>query len=44
MLGWGANRVLFLPHNVVVIRFMDEYDFDVADLAQRVENQISSCP
>jgi CubicO group peptidase (beta-lactamase class C family) len=26
MLGWGANHVLFLPENVVVIRFMDEYD------------------
>lgn len=44
MLGWGANHVLFLPNNVVVIRFMDEYDFEIDDLVQRVGQQISLCP
>jgi CubicO group peptidase (beta-lactamase class C family) len=44
MLGWGANHVLLLPDDVVIIRFMDEYDFDIADLVQSVEKQIPSCP
>lgn len=44
MLGWGANHVLFLPNNVVVFRFMDEYDFEMDDLVQRVGQQISLCP
>lgn len=44
MLGWGANHVLFLPENVVIIRFMDEYDFDIDDLVQSVAKQVLSCP
>ncbi len=44
MLGWGANHVLFLPDNVVIIRFMDEYDFEIDDLVQAVEKQIPFCP
>jgi CubicO group peptidase (beta-lactamase class C family) len=44
MLGFGANHVLFLPDNVVIIRFMDEYDFDIDDLVQSVDKQIPSCP
>lgn len=44
MLGWGANHVLFLPDDVVIIRFMDEYAFDIDDLVQRVERQVLSCP
>lgn len=44
MLGYGANFVLFLPDDVVVIRFMDEYDFEMDDLVRRVENQFSFCP
>lgn len=44
MLGWGANHVLFLPDDVIVIRFMDEYDFDIDDLVRSVENQIPFCP
>ncbi len=43
MLGFGANHVLFLPNNVVIIRFMDEFDFDIDTLIQRVERQIPSC-
>jgi CubicO group peptidase (beta-lactamase class C family) len=44
MLGWGANHVLFLPDDVIIIRFMDEYDFEIDDLVQSVEKQIPSCP
>jgi hypothetical protein len=44
MLGWGANHVLFLPDDVIIIRFMDEYDFDIDDLVRSVEKQIPSCP
>jgi hypothetical protein len=44
MLGFGANHVLFLPNDVVIIRFMDEYDFDIDDLVQSVDKQIPSCP
>ncbi len=43
MLGFGANHVLFLPSDVVVIRFMDEYDFEIDDLVRRVEGQIPIC-
>ena len=44
MLGFGANIVMFLPDDVVIIRFMDEYDFDFDDLVRTVEKQIPSCP
>lgn len=44
MLGWGANHVLFLPNDVIIIRFMDEYDFDIDALIQKVEKQIPLCP
>jgi CubicO group peptidase (beta-lactamase class C family) len=44
MLGWGANHVLFLPDGVIIIRFMDEYDFDIDDLVRSVEKQVPSCP
>lgn len=44
MLGWGANHVLFLPDDVIIIRFMDEYDFDIDDLVRSVDKQIPSCP
>ena len=44
MLGWGANHVLFLPDDVIIIRFMDEYDFEIDDLVRRVEKQIPTCP
>lgn len=43
MLGFGANIVMFLPDDVVIIRFMDEYDFEFADLVQSVEKQVSTC-
>jgi CubicO group peptidase (beta-lactamase class C family) len=44
MLGWGANHVLFLPDDVIIFRFMDEYDFDIDDLVKSVEKQIPLCP
>lgn len=44
MLGFGANHVLFLPDDVIIIRFMDEYDFEIDDLIQRVEKQLPLCP
>jgi CubicO group peptidase (beta-lactamase class C family) len=44
MLGWGANHVLFLPDDVIIIRFMDEYDFDIDELVQSVEKLKPSCP
>ncbi|MCA9984449.1 MAG: serine hydrolase [Anaerolineales bacterium] len=43
MLGWGANHILFLPDDVVIIRFMDEYDFEIEDLVQRVAGQTDLC-
>ena len=44
MLGYGANYVLFLPSEAIIIRFMDEYDLDFSDLVQSVEKLRSSCP
>ena len=44
MLGWGANHVLFLPDDVIIIRFMDEYDFEIDDLVRSVEKKIPACP
>ena len=44
MLGYGGNYVLFLPSGAVVIRFMDEHDYDLSTLVQRVEALKSSCP
>ena len=43
MLGWGANYVLFLPDDVVILRFMDEYDFEIDDLVRRMGQQIAFC-
>jgi len=42
MLGYGANYVMFLPNNVIVLRFMDEYDLDFSVVAD-VEGIRSSC-
>ena len=44
MLGYGGNYVLFLPSGAVVIRFMDEHDYDLSALVQGVEALKSSCP
>jgi CubicO group peptidase (beta-lactamase class C family) len=44
MLGYGGNYVLFLPSGAVVIRFMDEHEYDLSTLVQRVEALKSSCP
>ncbi|MBN1247583.1 MAG: serine hydrolase [Anaerolineae bacterium] len=44
MLGYGANYVLFLPDDIVIIRFMDEYDLDFGDLVRSMERQMPSCP
>lgn len=44
MLGFGANHVLFLPSEVVIFRFMDEFDMDFSDLVRGVEKIRSSCP
>ena len=43
MLGYGGNYVLFLPSNVVMLRFMDEYDFDVRNLVRHAEYARSLC-
>jgi len=43
MLGYGENYVLFLPSDVIVFRFLDEYDLDFSDLVQSVEKIRSSC-
>lgn len=43
MLGFGANVVIFLPDDVIIIRFMDEYDFEMEDLVQRVAKQVPFC-
>ena len=43
MLGFGANYVMFLPEDVIVIRFMDEYDFEMDDLIRRVAKQVPLC-
>ncbi|WP_165360966.1 serine hydrolase domain-containing protein [Candidatus Chloroploca sp. Khr17] len=43
MLGYGANLVLLLPDDVVVLRFMDEFDFALDDLTRRVAKQIPLC-
>ena len=44
MQGYGANHVLLLPNEVVVIRFMDEYADDFDDLVRRVSSQVPICP
>jgi CubicO group peptidase (beta-lactamase class C family) len=44
MLGYGGNYVLFLPSGVIVVRFMDEHDYDLSDLVRGVEALKSSCP
>ena len=44
MLGYGGNYVLFLPSGAIVVRFMDEHDYDLSDLVQGVEALKSSCP
>lgn len=43
MLGFGANYVVFLPSDVVVFRFMDEFDMDVERLVRGTERVKSSC-
>ena len=44
MLGYGGNYVIFLPSEVVIFRFMDEYDFKIGKLVRRMERIKSSCP
>jgi len=44
MLGYGGNYVLFLPSGAVVLRFMDEHDYDLSALVQKIEALKSSCP
>lgn len=43
MLGYGGNYILFLPSDVVVFRFLDEYDLNPKKLVRRVERLRSSC-
>ncbi len=43
MLGFGANLVVFLPSDVVIFRFMDEFDLDIDRMVQSVEKIKSSC-
>lgn len=43
MQGYGANHILLLESGVIVFRFMDESDDDIADLVQRVERIQPSC-
>ena len=43
MLGYGANYVLLLPGDAIIIRFMDEYDLDVDGLVRRVAGAAGSC-
>jgi hypothetical protein len=44
MLGYGGNYVGFLPSGALLLRFMDEHDYDLSALVQRVESLKSSCP
>jgi len=44
MLGYGENYALFLPSDVIMCRFLDEYDLDFSDLVRSVEKIRSSCP
>ena len=44
MQGYGANHVLVLPEDVIVVRFMDEYAEDFGDLVRGVADQVSICP
>ncbi len=43
MQGYGANHVLLLPDDVIVVRFMDEYDEDFGDLVRGVAEQVPMC-
>lgn len=43
MQGHGGNHVLLLPSGVIVFRFSDEHDEDIAPLVRRVERIRSSC-
>jgi CubicO group peptidase (beta-lactamase class C family) len=43
MQGYGANHVLLLPEEVIVVRFMDEYDDDFGDLVRGVAEQVPVC-
>lgn len=43
MLGYGENYVLFLPSDVIVLRFLDESDLDFSALVKSVEKIRSSC-
>jgi hypothetical protein len=44
MQGYGANHVLLLPNEVIVVRFMDEYAMDLRDLVRAVAKQVPVCP
>ena len=44
MQGYGANHVLLLPGDVIVVRFMDEYAEDFSDLVRGVADQVPACP
>ncbi len=43
MQGHGANHVLLLRSDVIVLRFMDEFDEDIETLVRGVERVRSSC-
>lgn len=43
MLGLGGSYVTFLPSNVILIRFMDEMDYDIDPLVHAVEEIRTSC-
>lgn len=44
MQGYGANHVLLLPNDVIVLRFMDENAMDFGDLVRSVAKQVPTCP
>jgi hypothetical protein len=44
MLGYGGNYVVFLPSGAILLRFMDEHDYDLSALVQKIEALKSSCP
>jgi CubicO group peptidase (beta-lactamase class C family) len=43
MLGFGENYVVFLPSGLIIFRFLDEHDLNIAPLIKSVENLKSSC-
>jgi CubicO group peptidase (beta-lactamase class C family) len=44
MEGHGANHVLLLPNEVIVLRFMDENAMDFRPLVRSVAEQVPICP